>query len=139
MAVKPSSSARPARLAGDPDMLAQLGELGELQCTPAEVAAILGASEDAVSRFFARCRKARIAYEGGKARGFASLRRAQLKLAQTNAAMAIILGKAYLGQADRREVVDSGAFDLEAAGWRVRNKVAAIVGATQPPSDREGD
>jgi hypothetical protein len=139
MAANPLPSTRAPRLIGDAAMLAKLGELGELQCTPAEVAAILETSEDAIARFFARCRRARAAYEGGKARGFANLRRAQFKLAQTNASMAIILGKAYLGQAERREAVDSGGFDVEAAGWRVRNKVAAVLDATPAAGGRDGD
>jgi hypothetical protein len=41
--------------------------------------------------------------EGGKA----SLRRRQWELAQKNTAMAIFLGKQYLGQRDSYEVVDN--------------------------------
>jgi len=120
-------------------MLAKLSELGELQCTLAEVAAILGKREEVIVSFLGRCRGAEIAYEAGRARGVADLRRAQFKLAQTNASMAIILGKAYLGQADRREAADSGAFDVEAAGERVRRMVATVIAGTGAPGAREGD
>lgn len=139
MAAKSRPSVKLLPLVGDEAMLTKLSELGELQCTLVEVAAILGITETALSRFFSNCRIAKAAYEQGKARGLAALRRAQFKLAQTNASMAIILGKAYLGQADRRETVESGEFDVEAAGRRVRDKIAAVLGAPDAQGDREGD
>lgn len=40
-------------------------------------------------------------------RGKISLRRAQFQLAEKNAAMAIFLGKNYLGQSDRQETIIS--------------------------------
>ena len=45
--------------------------------------------------------------QGGKA----SLRRQQFKIAETNATMAIWLGKQYLGQSDNPVVVETTALD----------------------------
>ena len=47
-------------------------------------------------------------YEKKKGEGLISLRRAQFQLAQRNAAMAIFLGKNYLGQVDKQEHTGEG-------------------------------
>ena len=77
--------------------------LCEIQATLEEIAGVLRVSEDTVERWcertydlgFAEC------YKKFSAEGKSSLRRAQFKLAQTNATMAIWLGKQWLGQRDR--------------------------------------
>ena len=137
MGAKPRVRSSPSRLKRDAATFAELEELGEIQCTHAEVAAIFGASDSCLAQYFRNYADGRRAYEAGKARGSANLRRAQLKLAQSNASMAIILGKAYLGQAERREADESGAFDVEAAAERVRRKLAAIIDAPEAPGDRQ--
>ena len=114
-------------------------QLGELQCAPGEVALILGIEETAFARFMARRRSARAAYAAGRGRGLEALRRAQFKLARTNAAMAIFLGKNYLRQADRRELEQSGAIDLSHASQRVRDKLAALASEPSAQGDREGE
>ena len=50
-----------------------------------------------------------VVYEEKRGIGKISLRRAQFRLAEKNAAMAIFLGKNYLGQRDHVEVDDSVA------------------------------
>ena len=67
------------------------------------------------------------------------LQRASVELAQTNATMAIFLGKQYLGQADRRELESSAqsaedAFAVDAQ--QVRDKLAAILADRDPEADR---
>lgn len=94
----------------------QFEKLCKMQCTLPEIAGWFSCSEDTIQRWckrtyggetfavvFARLR------EGGKA----SLRATQFKLAQKSPAMAIFLGKNWLGQTDRIEqrvsVMDSDA------------------------------
>lgn len=84
----------------------QFEKLCKMQCTLPEIAGWFSCSEDTVQRWckrtyggetfavvFGRLR------EGGKA----SLRAAQFKLAQKSPAMAIFLGKNWLGQTDKIE------------------------------------
>jgi|SRR5690349_13324801 len=76
--------------------------LAALQCTDEEIAATLRISVDTIARRKADDPEFAAALEAGKARGRASLRRLQWKLAQQgNAALAIFLGKNLLGQRDR--------------------------------------
>ena len=63
--------------------------LCSIQCTLAEIAAVIGCSEESQ-------------------KGKASLRRLQFKHAETNPTMAIWLGKQWLGQRDQMEVEASG-------------------------------
>lgn len=89
-------------------------DLCGIHCTLAEIAGILHISEDTVER---RCEEEfqqRFAevYKRFSADGKMSLRRTQFKMAETNPAMAIWLGKQYLGQREpsqtiRIEEVDS--------------------------------
>lgn len=79
--------------------------LCQLQATLVEIASALGVSEDTVER---RCKEhygvtfAEV-FRQKRAGGLISLRRSQFKMAETNPAMAIWLGKQYLGQADKQE------------------------------------
>lgn len=75
--------------------------------TQAETALILGVSEKTFERFLATFTAAREAWDSGVANGKMSLRRRQFAMAEENVAMAIFLGKNYLGQSDRREVTHS--------------------------------
>ena len=72
----------------------QLGKLAALQCTYDEIAAWFGVDKSTISRRFAT------EINEGREKGKISLRRKQWKLADTNANMAIFLGKNYLGQKD---------------------------------------
>lgn len=77
-----------------------------LQCTEVEVAAFFGVSVDTVTNWCKRTygRDFPEVFREKREAGHISLRRAQWRLAQKNAAMAIFLGKNYLGQSDRLEV-----------------------------------
>ena len=75
-------------------------KLAHIQCTYGEIASFLGCSVDKLKRdeeFITRYKKGA---EGGRM----SLRRYQFKLAEKNVAMAIWLGKQYLGQRDNIDV-----------------------------------
>ena len=74
-----------------------------LQCTLEEIAGVLSCSMDTVERWCKRTYNESFAevYKKHSATGKTSLRRAQFKLAEKSAAMAIWLGKQYLGQRDR--------------------------------------
>jgi hypothetical protein len=126
------------RLAHDEAVIARLGELGEALCEPSEVALILGVSEKTLARLFERHIQPRRAYEAARAQTLASIRRAQVELARTNAAMAIKLGKTYLGQGDDKEARAGEAIDIAEVGRRVRARAARLAADSPPPSDGGG-
>ncbi len=72
-------------------------KLGQLQCTYSECATFLSIPEGTLKRR----KDFRTAYKKGAESGKISLRRSQFKLAEKNAAMAIWLGKQYLGQKEQ--------------------------------------
>ena len=78
-----------------------------LMCTLGEIAWFFDCSEDTVESWCRREMKCGFsdAYKRHSAMGKLSLRRAQFRLAEKSPAMAIWLGKNYLGQTDRREIV----------------------------------
>lgn len=87
----------------EPD-LAKVEQLAALQCTYEEIAAVIGCSLRTV-KTLAKCQDFQDAYERGKEKGRASLRRMQWKTAEGgNTAMLIWLGKQMLGQAEKQEV-----------------------------------
>lgn len=73
------------------------------QCTIAEITAILDISDKTLSSWCHRTYGKSFSeiFAIKRQVGFISLRRAQFKLAETSAAMAIFLGKNYLGQIDK--------------------------------------
>ena len=82
-------------------------KLGALQCTMEECSAVLDIKKSTLSMrsdFLD-------AYKRGLEKGKMSIRRSQFKLAEKNAAMAIWLGKQYLGQVDKAEQELSGKVD----------------------------
>lgn len=89
-------------------------KLCELQCTLQEIAGFFDVSEDTIERWCKRELKMSFAdvFKKYGAKGKISLRRAQFKLAEKNASMAIFLGKNYLGQTDRYEQIISDVEDL---------------------------
>lgn len=91
----------------------QFEGLCKIMCTKEEIAGWFGCSEDTVERWCKRTYGGNFAviYKKYSANGRISLRRAQLKLAEKNAAMAIFLGKQYLGQRDSFDVVDTTAIN----------------------------
>lgn len=78
--------------------------LAEIQCTDAEIAALLDVSPDWVARKKAQDPNFSSRIEKGRERGKESLRRKQYKLAQKgHPTMLIWLGKQVLGQRDKHE------------------------------------
>ena len=84
-----------------------------LQCTLAEIAGMFDCSEDTIERWCKRTYDEGFAetYKKHSAAGKLSLRRAQFRLAEKSAAMAIFLGKNYLGQSDHVVIEDRSALD----------------------------
>ncbi len=76
-----------------------------IQCTLNEIASVFNCSEDTIERWCKRTYKETFAetFKKHSAKGKISLRRAQFRLAEKNTAMAIFLGKNYLGQRDTVE------------------------------------
>lgn len=86
----------------------QFKKLCHLQCTLAEIAGFFDCSEDTIERWCKRelSESFADAFKKYSASGKASLRRTQFRLAEKSAAMAIFLGKQYLGQKDSIEYED---------------------------------
>lgn len=84
-----------------------------LMCTLDEIAGFFDCSEDTIERWCKRTYKESFAevYKKKSAKGKMSLRRYQFRLAEKSAAMAIFLGKQYLGQKDVIEVEDKESLD----------------------------
>lgn len=78
-------------------------KLASIQCTQEEIANFLELSVRTLQRDEEFCR----IYKKGMDNGKMSLRRTQFKLAEKNSAMAIFLGKQYLGQKDIIENTES--------------------------------
>lgn len=139
----PVKGGRPPAIQDVENAIAVIWGLGEINCTKAEVAAVLNVDIDTLDAFFERYPAALEAYENGKAFGKASLRRNQAKLSATNATMAIFLGMNYLGQKDMRNL--SGKIDheitpmdllLDDIDARQRQREAKMIDVT-PSKDRQ--
>lgn len=81
--------------------------LSSLMCTDEEIASILGVSVDTLTNKNNKDTFTEHKLKGQN-KGKSSLRRIQFKLAEKNSAMAIFLGKNYLGQKDKIEYSDDG-------------------------------
>lgn len=130
---------RPPKLDPDAATLNVLEGLGEIQCTTKEASCVLRVAETTFLRFLSDHPEAKEAFEIGKGTGRVSLRRTQIKLAQTNASMAIFLGKNILGQTDKQEFEHSGGIDVSHARQRLRDKVAGVVAASAAAGASSGD
>ena len=128
-----SGGGRPIKLISEAGR-AFITKLAGLMCTDEEIAAMMSDERESISvdvltnennkATFAECK------EKGQSTGKASLRRNQFKLSETNAAMAIFLGKNWLGQTDKQEVKT----ELGGDGNIVFNIMPA---STRPPEDEE--
>lgn len=85
-----------------------------LQCTLVEIASFFQCSEDTIERWCKRELKLNFAeaFKKYSASGKISLRRWQFKMAEHNCAMAIFLGKNWLGQTDKIEQTITEVEDL---------------------------
>lgn len=88
----------------------QFEKLCGLQCTEAEICGWFGVTDKTLATWCKRVYNEGFSevYEKKRELGKISLRRAQFRLAEKSAAMAIFLGKNYLGQRDDPPV-DAGA------------------------------
>lgn len=131
----PNKGGRPRKLTADKATVDHIIGMASIFCTKAEVAAVLRVARPTLDRFFEDNPEVLAAYEDGFGTGKMSLKRKQFKLADKNAAMAIFLGKNYLGQKDRQEHVgaDGGAIrmqvDLDLSG--LTDEELAFVDALQ--------
>lgn len=80
--------------------------LCQIQCTEEEICAIFDVSDETLNKW---CKKTYgktflEVFKEKRTGGKASLRRSQWKLAETNATLAIWLGKQYLGQRDEQSL-----------------------------------
>ena len=110
----------------------QFEKLCALQCTLQEIAGWFDCSEDTIEHWCKRTYKESFSEVYSKKRGAGkiSLRRAQWKLAEKSAAMAIFLGKNYLGQRDSVEYEDKESIErLDAILAGMRNA------ATEPETE----
>ena len=87
-----------------------------LQCTLEEIAGVFDCSVDTIERWCKREYRETFAevYKKHSAKGKMSLRRIQFRLAEKSAAMAIFLGKNYLGQKDN--IIETDEQTLQAVG-----------------------
>ena len=88
--------------------LSDVRKLAMLQCTRTEAAACLGISQAKWRVLLNEDERVKKVWEEGFEKGKMSLRRKQLRLATSNAQMAIHLGKQYLSQTDSRSVELTG-------------------------------
>lgn len=100
-----------------------------LQCTLTEIAVVLDCSEDTIERWCKRTYDMSFAdtFKKYSAKGKTSLRRMQFKLAEKSAAMAIWLGKQYLGQKDSFETEDAEALKRLDAILQTRLKRSQMI------------
>lgn len=102
-----------------------------LFCTKEEIAGVFECSEDTIERWCKRTYRMNFAdvFKKESAKGKMSLRRNQFKLSEKSAAMAIFLGKNYLGQRDSIEQTNSEALE----------KLDAILKAARENADKVSD
>lgn len=106
--------------------------LCRVQCTLEEISSVLAVSEDTVERWCGRVYQSTFAdvYRQKSAAGKASLRRTQFKMAENTPALAIWLGKQYLGQSDKQSLEHAGK--LETTGTFILD----FTGNVQPTIDK---
>ena len=95
MKIKKNKGGRPKKNINERQVVA----LAQIQCSYAEMAAVLGCDEKTLSNRFSQ------AIKEGREKGLSSLKRAQYKKAMDgNPTMLIWLGKQYLDQKDKAEL-----------------------------------
>lgn len=115
-----------------------------LQCTKQEICSWFDITDKTLETWCKREYKAGFSEVFSQKRGIGkiSLRRAQFQLAQKSAAMAIFLGKNYLGQTDRQEIVAGNTGQLaslidglkEPMVYDLHTEAAGLDGAVEDES-----
>lgn len=97
--------------------LSDIEKISAMQATKAEAASFFRISVSTFNKLLDKDPRAREAWERGKDNGKLTLRRKQMRLASTNAQMAIFLGKQYLDQDDKTvsEITGKDGGPLEVA------------------------
>jgi len=121
---------RKPKLVCDEDTILKIRHLANIQGTKEEAAGALLVSESTFSLFLHGHIKAREAWDLGRHEGRASLRRVQWKLAQRSPAMAIWLGKQYLGQKDKTPPMNALLMAANAGAVSRKGNVVARVTET---------
>ena len=108
----------------------QFENLCGLQCTLLEICDFFDVEDDTLNSW---CKKTygttfSEVFKLKRGKGQISLRRMQWKLAEKNAAMAIFLGKQYLGQKDKIEYTDDG---MKAINENINN-IANLLNNPKP-------
>lgn len=116
------------KLEADTRTLGVLRGLAKIHATKEEAAAALGVSRPTLWKFLEANPTAQEAWEIGLEEGRSALRRIQWKLAKTNTAMAIFLGKQLLGQKDQLGLEHGGKMDISTNTIRdgIQRKLARI-------------
>lgn len=106
----------------------QVESLAEFGCTTLEIAKFFKCDESTVRKRY----KAEMS--AGREKMKIKLRQIQFKLAESNAAMSIFLGKNYLGQTDRQSIDLTGNLEtvLKECGYEDSN-----IGAEANPQQEE--
>lgn len=104
----------------------QVERLAAIGCTVEEISSVLGCSKDTLERRFAAF------IEKGRSEMKKSLRRSQIQLSKKNPAMAIWLGKQYLGQREPKIEIDVNKLDAD-----IERELALIAAGGQAPIIRE--
>lgn len=102
--------------------------MGKIYATREEAATRLGVSRPTLWKFLENYPEAQEAFECGLDEAKTTLRRIQWKLAKTNPAMAIFLGKQLLGQKDQFGLDHSGKMEVNQNTVRegIERKLARI-------------
>ncbi|MDI1262258.1 MAG: hypothetical protein PS018_03250 [bacterium] len=134
--VAPKKNGRPQALGPDARTLATVRGLGRIQATTRECAAVLGVSHQTFIATMQRHPEIGAVLDQGKELGKRSLRRTQFQLAQSNAGMAIFLGKNYLDQTDRQDITSSVTVDVTVTDARskLERLITRHVGAEKAAS-----
>ena len=125
---------RPPKIVADAKTLQTLVGCARIQCTQEEAAAVLGVHRQTLRDFLAKDKKASDAWESGLDYGRASLRRTQFRLAETNAGMAIWLGKQLLGQREQIMQEHTHAVNLNEVRSGIQSKLARLAAGIRAAS-----
>lgn len=104
-------------------------KLCALMCTLTDIAGFFDCSEDTIERWCKRTYGTTFAeiYKKKSSRGKISIRRNQMNLSKKNAAMAIWLGKNYLGQTDAEDGMSETMEKMLADVERILGGVESVI------------